>query len=348
MSRLKKYINEARNTGTDMEPAIISMWNRNVLPRGLSSSINRDGLTSIINYMSEKNIDGEAVKVKNSEVSVTTWWGQYSTDHTPKTDISIGKYNISLKTGNAQLMSGSLKGDAKATFLTAVNKTNKRTQLIKEILTLIEEIPKGIVVSNDPEDNRKKVLTKVSKMNKMLSEKMADFFEKDTDTKIEFTREAMTGLEKFGSKSIGCANYILYCQPDGKNTALHKTSNDSYIKKVSNTTKLNVSFKSNLIKKMVDGENIPVARRSYSVVRLAVGLYENININTRNLNNNDMLNENVITDLYNKIKEWFITFFNKVKEWIGNSFERLLEFLGFMDDEDGVDVMFDDSSIKFS
>lgn len=321
-----------------MEWAIISMWNDNVLARGLSDKISEEGLSKITKYLKSQQIRGSARKVGNNEVQVTTWWKKYSNEHTPKTDIVIGKHRISLKTGRAQLMSGSLQGDTKATFMAAVERSKEKTELISEVLSMIDKMPKTILSEVDPVSNetiKNDVIEKVERMNKKLNIKMKKLFENNENIKMKFVEEAMTGRKKFGEDSIGFADSVLYCEPNGL-AILHKTSDKSYIKKVASKTNLNISFKSNTIKKMVDGEFVQSGRKSYSVARLAVGIVDQIK--RSKLNDSVMLDENIIMDIWNKIKEWMISFINEVKEWIGDSFEKLLEFLGLLDDEDGIIV----------
>jgi len=347
--QLMSYLTEA-TIGEDMEKAIISMWNSDRMSGKLNVGIKRQGVSEIVDYL-RKEIKGnvEARKVLKSEVSVSDWWKEYSNEHTPKTDIAIGDYNISLKTGPAQLMSGVLKGDTRATFMTAVEKTHNKTVLMKEIIDRIEKIKGSIIVPEEESEDKKlkvlKTLKKVNKMNKELEGMMKTFFEKNQNTKIEFVKEAMTGDRKFGKKSIGRAEYVLYCETNG-NSILHPI-NQGYVKKVSNTVKMNVSFKSSSVQKVIDGEKTKVGQRKYSVVRLATGIVDKFNEEVE-MYNGVMLTEGILSDIWNKVSSWFEKVFTQIKNWIGDSMERLLEFLGFLDDEDSIEVDIDDSGVDFS
>ena len=345
MKTLNTFLNEA-TIGEDMERAIVSMWNNGTVSHKLNVGIKRDGVVKIVDYLKKEIRKGEARKVKNTEVSVTDWWSNYSKEHTPKTDLEIGTYRISVKTGPAQLMSGVLKGDTKATFMTAIENTHNKSQLMRQIISMIEDIPKAVVISREnPEESKLKYLRHINKMNKELEGIMKTFFEKNPATNFEFVKEAMTGKRKFGTTSIGCAQYVLYCEPNG-HAILHPIKS-SYIKKVTDTTKMNVSFKSTSVKKVIDGNVIKVAQRKFSVVRLATGIVDKFNEEVSSYNGT-ILSESILLDIWNKITTWFSKMFSKIKEWIGDSMEKLLEFLGFLDDDDNIEVNIDDSSVDFS
>jgi hypothetical protein len=344
--RLQRYINEGIDIGNKMEMAIVSMWNTGKLYKGLSP-LTDDDVQKIVKYLKSQKIKGNARKVKNDEVSSTDLWKELSksTEHTPKTDIAIGDTKISLKTGKAQLMSGSISHDAKACFLVAVKKSKESEEMIKKITSMIDRIPKEVKLEQG--ETTSDLLEKVKIQNRKMTLFMRKYFENNEKVLFEFVKEAATGKTKFvgsGGNELGKADYLLYCEPDGNTAILHDLKENNYLKKLSKQVKISISFKSNSMKKRVDGEIITVGRRSYSVFRLMTGLFNQYKKECREYQlKGNILTESILVDIWDKITNWFTKTWSEIKEWIGNSFTRLLEFLEI----DDMDVEFN-NHIDFS
>ena len=236
MTRLNSYLLSEKvggDIGNKMEKAIVSMWNDGKLDKKLSP-LTYDNMQQIIKYLKKQKIKGTARKVENKDVTSTALWKELSSsnEHTPKTDIAIGNTKISVKTGKAQLVSGSISNDAKACFLVAVKKSNVSTDIIEEVSKMINRIPKSIISDENEETND--VLDKVRKQNRKMTLFMRDYFENNENVLYQFVKEAATGMTKFvgtGGNELGKADYLLYCEPNG--TAILHAFNTSYLKKLS-------------------------------------------------------------------------------------------------------------------
>jgi len=184
-------------------------------------------------------------------VSVTPFWSSYgATNTTPKTDVMLGNKRISVKVGNAQLMSGG-KNESIATFYAAAKHVPGilKTQEAKDVIDTFEKfVTVGYTKDGGVEANIKggkdKILKAGDKAHKEMSDKLETLFNKSEAFKIAFAQEAMSGYEKFGPNSEAYAQYVLSVDKNYDNPQLHSTQDDSYASKIADQMKLTVRFKS--------------------------------------------------------------------------------------------------------
>ena len=135
MKSFKNFLKEADTSGAfEMEAALVAAANNDKKAKF------KDPTVSVANakkVLKSQKIKGKG-KFPSSRYEVTKEWASYfdggkvpSATKTPKTDIIIGKNYISLKTGDAQLMSGQ-RPEAQATFYAAMKKTDN-TALLKKV-----------------------------------------------------------------------------------------------------------------------------------------------------------------------------------------------------------------------
>jgi len=139
-------------------------------------------------------------------------------------------------------------------------------------------------------------------LNSQLDQILQEILQKDKELKYEFTKEAMTGNIKFGTESIGSANYILVFDTEGnlKTKKIDRTIIEKYASKV----KYNVTYKSS-------GSKVATALR---------GAMRENNINM------DMIIEGVFDDLLDIGKSMLKTVVEKAKDWFDIIKNFLIEF----------------------
>ena len=142
MKSFKQHIKLQESSTTaafDMEKVIVSAAGG---PKFKSKLINNSDKVGEKIIKSLK-LSGKGSFPKNSYPATSEWntyfgpGGAKGSTLTPKTDLLVGNKRISLKTGDAQLMSGG-PPEARATFYSAAKKSGTlKTQLIKEYKQII-------------------------------------------------------------------------------------------------------------------------------------------------------------------------------------------------------------------
>jgi hypothetical protein len=186
-----------------------------------------------------------------STVSVTPFWSGFGASNTtPKTDVILGNKKISVKAGNAQLMSGG-KNESIATFYAAAKHVPNilKTKEAKDVVSTFEKFVEGGYTKQGSVDTnlkagKDKVINAGDAAHKEMRGKLEALFNKSPEFKIAFAKEAMSGLEKFGPGSPATADYVLSVDSSYGNPQLHKTQDDKYAAKIADQMKLTVRFKS--------------------------------------------------------------------------------------------------------
>jgi|TARA_R110000803_G_C11960857_1_gene318685 hypothetical protein len=179
---------------------------------------------------------------------------------TPKTDMKVGSWNISLKqSGGSQLMSG-YKGDTMGVIMAAYDKSMKedKSEMMQELSTLKTDFDKmyGDVQSNFAKSQdvgqgsraiRKKVksgetlnaietaVMDVIQKGTIVQNTISGIFERSPRVKYYAVEESMTGNMKF-SDDPPKANYLMVFSPSGTGTHIDKIDKkiiDGYASKVS-------------------------------------------------------------------------------------------------------------------
>jgi len=182
--------------------------------------------------------------------SLTPFWKEYGAGNkTPKTDILIGKVRLSLKIGNAQLMSGG-RAESIATFNAALenSKNLEKSPQIKKVVDIIESfVERGTAPSKvGPliKSGEDKIINDGEEAHKLAMEELGKLFEESEEFKIHFAREAMSGFTKFGEDSLAAAEYMLVSTADGRNVQIHSVYDDNYCKSIAEKMRLQARFKS--------------------------------------------------------------------------------------------------------
>ncbi len=261
---------------------------------------------------------------------------------TPKTDFFVGSKRISLKTGDAQLMSGEKK-EASATFYVAAEESG---QSLDEAVQKIEKHINNLL----PNTDMRKLGIKGNKTDLVGAGKFAEIeilknaddahhafkndlravFSSNPKFAQAFTFEAMTGMEKFGNNE-GTADHFLVTDFEG-NAKLQKvtSSSDSYVKKISKQVNPDVKFKSTQsTESQLKSPQNPKGKTGYYTFWSAVGIGVKMVVEEE-IKNGDLLNEGIFDIFMRAVKKavnWVKNFWKKVKKKIGESWEVLIKFM---------------------
>ncbi len=276
-------------------------------------------------------------------------WNQYfpggakGSTLTPKTDLMVGDRRISLKTGDAQLMSGGVN-EASATFYVAAEESG--TSLDKAVADLGKHI-NNLLPSTDMRKmgikGNKTELRKMGKFAEIEILKNADaahhafkndmrkVFKNNTKFAEAFTFEAMTGQVKFDN-SIGTADNFLVTDYEGNATIHTVTSmSDTYVKKIAKQVKPDVKFKSTQsTSSQLKSPSNPKGKTGYYTFWSAVGIGVKM-IAEEEMKNGELLNEgfmDVFKRILGKALNFIKRFWNKVKKIVSKSWEALITFMG--------------------
>jgi len=212
----------------------------------------------------ELNMNGdEDAKLlsRNNKSPLTEFWISYgAVNTTSKTDVLIGDKRISVKMGDSQLMSGG-KNESIATFHAAVNKSNtiltpqyyKTLDIMNRFVTSNLAPTKVNVILKKGDDD---IINDAEKAHKEIMFELGKIFDDNEKFRIEFAREAMSGLMKYGEESNSTAEYILVSDYVGEHIQINSIYDNDFCNKVSKNMKLQCRFKSSgrVIKKKKTGE----------------------------------------------------------------------------------------------
>ena len=263
-----------------------------------------------------------------STVSITPFWSSFGASNTtPKTDVILGDKKISVKAGNAQLMSGG-KNESIATFYAAAKKVPNilKTKEAKDVINTFEKfVEAGYTKQGSVDTNLKagkdKIINAGDVAHKEMRGKLEALFNKSPEFKIAFAKEAMSGLEKFGPGSPATADYVLSVDSNYGSPQLHKTQDDKYAAKIADQMKLTVRFKSTSEK--LKGEKTG-RYRFWSVVSL--------------ISDPSKLKEGVLDSIKSVV--------NKVKDYVSQGIASLTKFI-IGDNPEDVDISLN-NNIDFS
>jgi hypothetical protein len=285
----------------------------------------------------------------------TPKWNQYfeggkakGSTLTPKTDIIVGTDRISVKTGDAQLMSGG-RSEALATFYTAAEKVERDTfveNLGKKLDGLMPttDLTKLGIKGNktELEDAGKfveiEVLRRADEAHKALKEDLRALFKSNPAFAQEFTYEAMTGMQKFGN-SEGTADAFLVTDFKG-NAKMHRIngSSDSYVAKISQQVKPDAKFKtSQKTKAELKTPSNPKGKSGYYSFWSTIGLGINMVVKEEmnNVNSDEYLTEGIfdmfkwMKNVMKKALNFLKKYFNKIKKKLKENWSDVVAFLGF-------------------
>lgn len=343
MQSFTEYLIESKIKAEDFEAAIVVGWhNITDQPFDLSKSgisekvyVNISSMPKVIEAgeriaQSIKDHFGMSGKEKaeqygRAKTGLTSFWKSHgASDTTPKTDILIGDKRLSLKIGNAQLMSGG-KAESTATFYAAMEKSqiNESAQ-VQNVLGIMEDF---VTASLAPSQLRpliksgeNAVVNKGEKAHKEIMQELGKLFEENKQFKIEFAREAMSGFMKYGNSSTAAAEFMVVSNHSGTSTKIKSVYDDAYCEKIADKMRLQARFKtsSRKVKGQKTGEY-----NFWSVVSLIVNaMDEEVEIQ------GDSLNENIVTKVFRKLKGKLVGALQRAKVYVKRASKNLLRFFG--------------------
>ena len=294
-------------------------------------------------------------KMPAGSYPATSRWAEYfkpgkpqGATLTPKTDFFIGKKKISLKTGDAQLMSGEKK-EASATFYVAAEESG---QSLDDAVKKLESHINNLLPNTDMRKlgikGNKTDLTKAGKFAEIEILKNADdahkVFKNDLRAAFKsnakfaeaFTFEAMTGKEKFNND--GSADYFLITDFKGNAKIENVTSSsDAYVKKIAAQVNPDVKFKSTQsTESQLKSPSNPKGKTGYYTFWSAVGIGVKM-IVEEEMKNGDLLTEgflDIFKRAWNKALNWVKSFWKKIKQKVSESWENLIKFMALEPDVD--------------
>jgi len=227
------------------------------------------------------------------------------------------------------LMSGG-RNESTATFNAAVEAT--KTTIAPKIVKKIEGMLAGLAPASVAKGNLKKEVAKgkdkivmaADKAHKEMMKELGNLFSTNKEFANAFAFEAMSGDVKFDDSKAACTHFLV-CDWDGDNCSYHKVTDKSYVSNIAGKMDLSVRFKTTSVKKKVDGKETKTgAYRYWSVVGLIVG---KLTEEFEELENNPNLNENMITNMFDKLKAWMQTFLAKVTDYMLQSTANVFKFM---------------------
>lgn len=339
MKSFKQFLLQEAQTSAamEMEKLIVAAAGGPVyIPK--DKKISKDAGKRIVKDL---KLTGEGAMPANT-YSVTRQWASHfkggkvpGATKTPKTDFFIGKRRISLKTGGgAQLMSGG-KSEATATFYAACEVGDVP---ITGAIKTLEGYFNKMIGSTTPDvkgdartlvkNQKSEIINKTNKIHHNFKKDLRDIFSNNSDFAYAFTFEAMTGVQKFGRRSPGAAQYFLVTPWTGNPADIHDAfRNKSYVKKIASRVVPEARFKSGSKKKMVGGKE---TKTGFYNIYSAVGLGLTKMSEELDHLEGEVLSEGLldkIKNIWNKFKNFLARMWKKMKSWIGDSWSRLLMFL---------------------
>lgn len=343
MLSLSQYLTEAKIKAEDFEAAIVIGWyNVNNQTFDLSKSginekiyVNVSSMPKVIeageriaqSIKDHFSMSGKenAAQYGRAKSGLTAFWKSHgATDTTPKTDILIGDKRLSLKIGNAQLMSGG-KAESTATFYAAMEKSqiNESVQ-VQNVMDILENF---VTASLAPTQLRpliksgeNLVVNKGEKAHKDIMKELGKLFEENKQFKIEFAREAMSGFMKYGEEATASAEFMVVSDHSGSTTKIKSVYDDAYCERIADKMRLQARFKTSSRK--IKGEKTG-EYNFWSVVSLIVNaMDEEVE------QNGNILNENVFLRVFQKVKGKISGMVDRAKRFVKKAGQNLLKFFG--------------------
>jgi hypothetical protein len=291
--------------------------------------------------------------IGQSNAKVSSFWTRETDKATDvsKTDVKISGHHASVKGPQAQLMSGKKK-ETKATILAAAEASGRGENLRRELLQATDKFVETTSVGQEMTTNALKKLTpeeakktgneqakKIVETQQELKDEVKKAFTdafKDQNVAYEFAKEAMTGWEKFGGKSIkqankagdttGEATHMLVWNYN-MDRVMFKKIDKSIINHSAKNMAINPSFKSNSVKLV--GAKTPTNPKG----KVGYSIFQALRIETEQLidKQGEFINQanEQVKIAGNQLNEGLITeidfkgIASKVWNWLKNKFTEL-------------------------
>ena len=337
MKTFNAYLEEGRSRGEAMEDVIVAAVNGK--PKGDPKfNLKPEAGVAVAKFLKSKGVTGRGKVFGADKVTVTSEWSRFwpggkvpASTKTPKTDFTVGKTKISLKSGTAaQLMSGG-KNESVATFYTALEKTKGSMQkdIVTKLTSMFEGLAPSSVASADLrsviKSQKDEIVNKANTAHKELMGELKSIFDANKDFRNAFVYEAMSGEVKFGG-GLGACTHFLVTEFDGTNSKLHSVDDDAYVSKIANQMKVSVRFKTTSVKKKIGGKKVKTGEyRYWSVVGL---ILDKMNEDIENmLNGEEVLTESRILDFFKGVWERIKSFFTAAKKYVMKNVKNTFDFL---------------------
>ena len=349
MLRFKEYLTEASEVkAEDYEAAIVMGWydiHKKTLPSdnaGIKNKVltNVQGNTKVLNagnvIASELLKLYPALKGKEAEqygrakATLTSFWSGYGAKNkTPKTDVLIGDMRFSVKVGLAQLMSGG-KEETLATYYAALVNSDKNIEKdpqFSKVTGILESFVKNTLAPSQLapiiKSGTNPVVNAAEAAHKDCMAELGTLFSDNSQFKIEFAREAMSGYMKYGKSDNAAAEWMLVSSHDGSKVQVHSVEDDSYCEKIANKMRLQARFKTSSRKLggIKTGEY-----NFWSVVSLIVNAFDEAYAPYEG----QVLTESILSTIKSKVSGFFSRVWSKVKKFYQKGIKTLLKFLGLI------------------
>jgi hypothetical protein len=283
-----------RSAPFKLEESIVSNWNAN----------SKDPLTT---YLKSTGLKGKAINIGSVQFDTAREWQKHggAKKSFGKSDISIGKASISLKSTNNHLIFSGAKGESKALFLSVANKTAKKrlAAIVDDVIKSLDDMVSSGITSSTVAKAKKTdyIIQQAGLIHESIKAEIIEMFNNNTEFKNHCIREMISGQLKFGPNSPGSAEYILYADVP-ELISIDGTKIFDHI-----TTDIRVDFKSQSAP-----THIPLGSyRFWSVVQL--------------IQKKLRLDEGI--DILGNIRTYIRTLFNYLRSLLIDDWGQLLEFM---------------------
>lgn len=326
----------ARSRGEEMEYAIIAAFEgKSRTGTSIPISVGNKIRDTLVNRY---RIKGPADSLGQANLPVTREWAKYwepesvpGSTRTPKTDIRLGKYRVSVKMGASQLMGGGVNESLATFYAAADNIRGAKRRMLGEIETQISNLAPSSVaqgqLAGEIKKGKDQVVMAANAAHKVLQSLMRETFESNPQFANYFVHEAMSGDVKFGSRSPARADRILSVSPNGDKVEWYSIDDEGFLARVASRAKVTVRFKTTSVKTK---EGKTGQYRYWSVIALIVDkMNEEFGALEREL---PFLNESrvrdFITGIYDRIKDFIGKLWGKIRDFLAQGIKYILQFLG--------------------
>lgn len=260
---VKRRLDEVEMTAKESEDVVVDLINAIANKKPIPAKYDGRGFEPLYDSL-KQYVRSTAEVYGKKKLATSDLWRNVTGKavDTSKTDVK-GDRNYSVKYGPAQLMSGASL-EAEATFMVAAQKSGLSSMAQGIALEMLEELQSysGKTIGPDMDVTKLKKEKKVSDIKDEINKKafkiirsaensqkafqnyMNDLFSDSQKFRLEFIYEAMTGNSKF-SDTTAIADTMLCINKNATKVKIEvvTSSSDSYVKKVSAATKIDVNFK---------------------------------------------------------------------------------------------------------
>jgi hypothetical protein len=189
-----------------LEQAIVTNWNNGA----------DDEMTA---YLRDSGrLKGRAVNVGSVQYTTSKIWqaaGGFPKSF-GKTDLTIGKANISLKSSDNHLIFSGAKGESKALFITVANVYYKKrlNAIVEKVIRSLDDMVSSSVTPSTIGKAKKtdKLVMQAAIIHEAIKKEIVECFNSDVAFSHKCIIEMLAGELKFG-RGEAVAEYLLYTEP---------------------------------------------------------------------------------------------------------------------------------------